>query len=195
MLTEQDLRTLLEAGITNIETLASVAAAFLRAHPIYPVQPTSNALSEQEEAFLLQGGAAGVGTYDKEGAAQNITVIAAEYAQMVATSLSQQQAARRLGVSTSRVRQRLDNGSLYAVDGPAGRVCPKFQFADGGTLPGLEAVLGVISAGAHPVVVQRFFLTPSADLESDTLDQALCPRDWLLTGHSPDAVILLAREL
>ena len=195
MLAEKDLRTLQEAGITNIETLASAAAAFLRAHPIYTVQPMPNALSEQEEAFLLQGGADGVGAYNKCSTAENITTIAGEYAQMVATAYSQQEVAKRLGVSTSRIRQRLDNGSLFAVDGPAGRVCPKFQFAEGSTIPGLEAVLGVMSKEAHPVAVQRFFLTVSPDLESETLGWAVSPRDWLLTGHSPDPVILLAREL
>jgi len=195
MLAEQDLRTLKEAGITNIETLASAAAAFLRAHPIYSVQPMPNALSEQEEAFLRQGGAVGVGVYSKRSATENVAIIAGEYAQMVATASSQQEAAKRLGVSTSRIRQRLDSGSLYAVDGPSGRVCPQFQFADGGTLPGLEAVLGVMSKEAHPVAVQRFFLTVSPDLESDTLGRTLSPRDWLLTGHSPEPVILLAREL
>ncbi len=195
MLAEQDLRTLQEAGITNIETLASTAAAFLRAHPIYTVQPMPNALSEQEEAFLLQGGAKGVGVYNKDSTAENVTTIAAEYAQMVATAYNQQEIAKRLGVSTSRIRQRLDNGSLFAIDGPAGRVCPKFQFTDDSTLPKLEAVLKMISKQAHPVAVQRFFLTVSPDLESDTLKQALSPRDWLLTGHSPKPILLLAREL
>lgn len=195
MLAEQDVRTLQEAGINNIETLASAAAAFLRAHPIYTVPLMPNALSEQEETFLLQGGAVGVGGTNKDAAAENVTIIAGEYAQMVATALSQQEVARRLGVSTSRIRQRLDNGSLYAIDGPSGRICPQFQIADGSTLPGLEAVLEVISREAHPVVVQRFFLTVSPDLESDTLGQTLSPRDWLLTGHSLEPVKLLAQEL
>jgi hypothetical protein len=195
MLAEQDLRTLREAGINNIEMLASAAAAFLREHPIYTVLPMPNALSEQEDAFLREGGAAGVGGYNKRSAAENVAIIAGEYAQMVATSHSQRDAAKRLGVSTSRIRQRLDSGSLYAVDGPAGRVCPQFQFVDDGTLSGLETVLGVMNKDAHPVVVQRFFLTVSPDLESDTLGCALSPRDWLLTGHSPEPVKLLALEL
>lgn len=51
MLTEADRTTLAEAGITNIDRLASAAAAFLRAHPIYEVPPVINALSETEESF------------------------------------------------------------------------------------------------------------------------------------------------
>ncbi len=194
MLSEQDRRTLEAAGI-NIEEIAAAAAAFIRAHPIYSVQPMPNALSEQEEAFLRQGGAAGIGTCDKDSVAENVTILAAEYAQMVATAYSQREVAKNLGVSTSRVRQRLDGGSLYAVESPAGRVCPRFQFSDHGTLPALEAVLAAISKDAHPVAVQRFFLTVSPDLESETANGALCPRDWLRTGHAPEAVIMLAREL
>lgn len=195
MLAEKDLRTLEAAGITRVETLVSAAAAFLRAHPIYPLQPMVNALSEREEAYLRQGGAVGVGAYNARGAGENVATIAGEYAQMVATAYGQQSAARHLGVSTSRIRQRLDSGSLYAIDGPSGRICPAFQFAEDGTLPGLEAVLRAISTDAHPVTVQRFFLTVSPDLVSDTLGRALSPRDWLLTGHSPEPVMLLAREL
>lgn len=195
MLPEKDLRTLQEAGIKDIESLASAAAAFLREHPIHTVAPMPNALGEQEEDFLRQGGAVGVGQYDKASAAQNITVIAGEYAQMVSTAYSQKEVAYRLAVSTSRVRQRIDGGSLFSLDGLGGRVCPRWQFADGGTLPGLEQVLAAISKGAHPVAVQRFFLTETTDLESDTLKRSVCPRDWLLTGHSPEAVVLLAAEL
>ena len=118
MLADKDLRTLEEAGITNIETLASAAAAFLRAHPIYSVQPMPNALSVQEEAFLLRAGAAGVRVYNQRSAAENVTIVAGEYAQMVATASSQQEAAGRLSVSTSRIWQRIS----HYIDGVAGAV-------------------------------------------------------------------------
>ena len=195
MLADRDVVTLRKAGIVDIETLASAAAAFLRKHPIYTSKPMLNALSEQEEAFLRQGGAAGLSDYDPSSATRNITVIAAEYAQMVSSADTQKQVAQRLGVSTGRVRQRLDSGSLYAIDGPSGRVCPQWQFVDSGTLPGLERVLPSISEKAHPVAVQRFFLKENPDLESNIQGQAISPRDWLLTGHSPETVVLLAREL
>jgi hypothetical protein len=195
MLAEQDIRTLHAAGIDDIESLAAAAAAFLREHPIYSIIPMPNALSDQEEAFLRQGGAAGVGRYDASSATRNVTSLAAEYAQMVSTAYTQKEVAERLGVSTSRVRQRIDGGSLYSIPGPGGRVCPRWQFSDSATLPGLEQVLATINIDAHPVAVQRFFLTETADLESDSLMRALSPRDWLLTGHPAEAVALLARDL
>ena len=195
MITKSDRNTLAEAGITDIESLAATAAAFLRAHPIYPAEPVTNALSPQEEDFLRLGGAVGVGTYNAHQAARNVAVIAGEFAQMVATALSQKAVAALLGVSTSRIRQKLESGMLYAVQGPGGRVCPRFQFGQSGTLPGLEGVLRAISPQAHPVAIQRFFLSEHPDLESEELGRALSPRDWLLSGHPNEPVIELASEI
>jgi hypothetical protein len=195
MISEYDMYTLRQAGIASIDALASAAAAFLREHSIAGAEPMLNALSEQEEDFLRQGGAAGVDVYDPSITARNVTVIAAEYAQMVAAAYTQKEAAECLGVGASRIRQRIDAGTLYAIDGPGGRVCPRWQFSAGGTLPGLERVLEAIGKEAHPLAVQRFFLAASPDLESKLQGQALSPRDWLLTGHSPEPVALLAREL
>ena len=52
MLTEADRSTLARAGITDIDSLAAAAAAFLRAHPIHETAPVTNALSHAEEIFL-----------------------------------------------------------------------------------------------------------------------------------------------
>ena len=195
MLTEADRTTLAEAGITNIDRLASAAAAFLRAHPIYEVPPVTNALSETEESFLRDAGARGVGAWSDDSAADNVAVIAGEFAQMVTTALSQKEVAELLGVSTSRIRQKLEAGELYAVRTTGGRVCPRFQFGPGGTLPGLESVLRALRPEAHPVAVQRFFMEVHPDLESEALNRALSPHEWLLTGHSPETLVVLAREV
>lgn len=192
MISHQDLLTLEQAGI-ELEALASAAASYIRSHPA--TIPITNAFSEQEEGFLRNGGAVGLGSDEHTAVTENVAIIAQEFAQMLATSYTQKEVAKLLRVSTSRVRQRIDHGTLYAINGPAGRVCPRFQFADNSTIPRLEDVLSVINSKAHPVAVYRFFVTASPDLESDILNKALSPRDWLLTGHSPDPVILLAKEL
>ena len=102
MLSEADRTTLAKAGITNIDRLASAAAAFLRAHPIYEAPPLTNALSEAEEAFLRGAGARGVGSWSDEAAADNVAVIAGEFAQMVTTAFSQKEVADLLGVKIGR---------------------------------------------------------------------------------------------
>ena len=192
MLAEQDRRTFADAGILDPEDILIAAASFLRRYAVTTAAP--NALSEVEADWLRQSGAEGVDTAI-QAPTTNLATVAGEYAQMVATALSQQQVADYLQVSTARVRQHIDAHSLYAIEGPNGRVCPHFQFWQGATLPGLDAVIAAINSAAHPVVVQRFFLSVSLDLESDLVGGALSPRDWLLAGHGAEAVVTLAHEL
>ncbi|MDO8863263.1 hypothetical protein Q6D67_16275 [Haliea sp. E1-2-M8] len=195
MLTEADRSTLARAGITDIDRLAAAAAAFLRAHPIYETAPVINALSQTEETFLRDAGARGVGTWSEGAAADNVAVIAGEFAQMVTTALSQKAVADLLGVGTSRIRQKLEAAELYAIRSTGGRVCPAFQFGPTGALPGLEAVLRALRPEVHPVAVQRFFRNVHPDLESETLNRALSPQEWLLTGHPVAAVVALASDV
>lgn len=194
MLARRDDETLREAGVKEADILTA-AAAFLREHPIRLVPNASNALTASEVAFLKEGGASGVDGNDAQVQADNLVVITSEYAQMAASSLTQKETAELLGVSTSRIRQRLDANSLYSIDNGNGRVCPRFQFAEHQTLPGLDVLLKCISRDVHPVAVQRFFLTNNPDLISSEVSSPMSPRDWMLSGHSIDPVCGLAAEL
>ena len=190
----RDLLALREAGITDVAALIGAAADFVRRHPIHDRDPGSSPLSEREEAFLRACGADGLDGVTRAGR-DNLARVAGEYAQLVASALSVRQTAERLGVSPSRVRQRILERSLYAFDGPSGRILPRFQFAGDGALPGLAEVLRAINSEAHPLAVESFFLEPTPDLEPDRVGEALSPHDWLLSGHSVQPVLMLAREL
>ncbi|VAX14570.1 hypothetical protein MNBD_GAMMA24-1592 [hydrothermal vent metagenome] len=190
----EDRRTLEEANI-DVDDLISEAAAIVRQTDLFLRNPLTDALSEQEAAFLRRGGAVGLDEPLKDRSRKNIMVIASEYAEMVAHAYTQKEVADLLKVTTSRIRQRIDAGTLYSIESNRGRVCPRWQFSQAATLPGIERVLKAISSKAHPVAVQHFFLSISADLESPTLNQTLSPRDWLISGHNPDAVVILANEL
>ena len=152
-------------------------------------------LTAPEEYFLRQSGVLDIDQPNPDSIVLNITRVANEYTAMVVAADSQKAAVNRLGVSTGRIRQKIREGSLYAINGPGGRVCPRWQFHDNCVLPGLVPVLAAIGEEAHPVAVQRFFLTVSPDLESPALGSALSPREWLVTGHAPEPVIDLARAL
>lgn len=195
MLPERDRQTLFEAGIEDPESVEIAAAQFVREHPLYAPVMMNGALIEHEEDYLRSSGAVGVDEPDQKSIIRNITLVASEYATMVASAYSQKAVAKQLGVSTSRIRQKIRDGSLYAISGSGGRVCPRWQFYESGTLPGIEYVLAAISKEAHPVAVQRLFLNVSPDLESPALGTVVSPRDWLITGHSPDNVIVLAQAL
>ncbi|RKF13546.1 hypothetical protein D6850_14765 [Roseovarius spongiae] len=90
-------------------------------------------------------------------------------------------AARRMGVSDARLRQRIAAGSLMAVHRPHGRgwLIPTFQLTDTGEVPHLGRTL--LAAG-RPISAQamaRLFRTPREDLDGHS------PRDWLIAGNDP----------
>lgn len=176
------------------EAVTDAAAAFIRLHPLYTFPPTSKDLSEHELRILEEGGFPKVP--DRVSLGENLAIVAGEVGVMIASALTQSQAAQLLGVDQSRIRQRISQGTLYTIAGGNNvKVLPRFQFTADGVLPGLEKVLAVINKEAHPIAVQRFFLTVSSDLFSAELQANLTPRDWLITGHSPDAVVRMAADL
>ena len=220
MLRNDTLAILQHAGIDSLDALAEAAADFVRCHPLLDVAPIYNGLSEAEEEFLVQGGALGIGavlkegavlkasaesmegavskgggTLSKSGATDNLTRVAAEYAAMVSQADTLKRVLDRLGVGSSRIRQRIQERSLYTLEAAEGRVFPRFQFDNDHTIPNLEIVLQHISKKAHPVAVQRFFTSPHPDLESDMVAGAMSPRDWLVSGHPVEPVMRLAQEL
>ena len=191
----QDLDVLHRAGIDDVDVLIHAAAQFVREH--LPTRPaTSPPLSARERRLLRDAGAAGLDGDEPEPALQaGPADIVGQYAQLVAGAYSAAEVGARLGVVASRIRQRVTERSLYAVDGPDGRVFPAFQFGPSGALPGLGKVLAAIDPSVHPITVERFFLAPTVDLESAVTDGPLSPRDWLLAALPVDEVVLLARDL
>ena len=120
---------------------------------------------------------------------------AKQYAAMVASSLTAQEAASRLGLDSSRIRQRLAARTLYGIRVGHGWRIPIFQFEGDSLVPGLADVLPRMPEAVHPLVLQNFFLTPNPDLVTGRNESPLSPRDWLLSGASPTAVGALIAEL
>jgi hypothetical protein len=124
---------------------------------------------------------------------------AAELAALLGTSPSTAQAAERLGVDPSRIRQRLtaQPPTLYGIRRGNGWVVPEFQFDGDRLLPGIGEVAAQLDPDLHPAAVVRWFTTPHPDLVAENSDDApaLSPRDWLRLGFPPRAVADLAAEL
>ena len=189
----QDLDVLHRAGIDDVDVLIRAAAQFVREH-LPSRHAASPPLSAHERRLLRDAGAVGLDGDEPEPALQaGPADVVGQYARLVAGARSAVETASRLGVAASRVGQRVTERSLYAIDGPDGPVFPAFQFGPSGTLPGLGRVLAAIDSSVHPITVERFFLTPTVDLESDVAGGPLSPRDWLLTALPVDDVVLLAR--
>ena len=117
----------------------------------------------------------------------------ADYMRLIETALSVTEAAQRLGVNPSRVRQRLAARTLYGIKRDGEWRLPAFQFTASGEVPRLSDVLPLLDPGLDPVSIFLWFTSPDADLEIG--GQAVSPRDWLLSGRSPDPVAALAHDL
>ena len=121
---------------------------------------------------------------------------AARYAALLASSLTTGEAAGLLGVSEGRVRQRLKEGTLYGVKAGRENRLPAFQFEGAGEVPGMGRVVRALRPGAHPVGVSNFFVGPNPDLFLDEGEERrVSPREWLLSGGDPGALVVLAEEL
>lgn len=114
------------------------------------------------------------------------------YRQLLDTALSTAEAAVRLHVDDSRVRQRLSARTLLSHRVGTAHRLPKFQFTDDGELPGWSKVAPLVASSWHPVAIERFFTSPHVDLVLD--DEQVSPREWLLAGGAPDIVAALAGE-
>lgn len=95
------------------------------------------------------------------------------------------EAARRLGVTDGRLRQRISDKSLMGIRRPHGRkgwLIPAFQLTETGEVPHVGDILRNLRRPYSADSLDAFFSNPSASLGGQT------PRAWLLGGGPPQAV-------
>lgn len=117
-----------------------------------------------------------------------------ELATVIASGLTTRQAAERLGVSRSRISQRLADRELFAFRVDSRLVIPSFQFQGDGLVPGISQVNRALPPTRHPLTVVRWFNTPQPELEVDD-GRPLTPLEWLSQGGDPSVVCGLAELL
>ncbi len=122
-----------------------------------------------------------------------IAGLAAAHAELVTKSLTVATAAKRLGVDTSRVRQRIYARSLYGFKHRGAWLVPAFQLDGKRLVAGLEAVVPKLAPTLHPVAVSRWFTSPDDDLVLG--EQAVSPIVWLSSGGPPEVVAALAEAI
>ncbi len=142
-----------------------------------------------------------------DSAAQNRGVLAAETVEtapdlpgtlmeLQEQSLSTAEAAARLGVNSSRIRQRLLARTLYGFKDHSSWRIPEFQFEGDHLVPGVESVFPEIRLSASPVTVARWFVLPWEDLVVDEeRETVVSPKTWLLQGRDPAPVIAQAHVI
>jgi hypothetical protein len=109
---------------------------------------------------------------------------ASRRARMIETALPLAEAARRMNVSGSRLRQRIGEGTLVAIQRPHGRgwLIPAFQITEKGELPYLARVLSARQRSVGADTLARVFELPNEELNGRS------PRDWLAAGGAPAPV-------
>lgn len=118
---------------------------------------------------------------------------AAVFAGLLDAALTVTEAAGRLRVSTGRIRQRLDERTLYGVKLTGQWRLLTFQFTEAGLVPGVDVVLQALRPGLHPVALWTWFTRPYPDLEVD--DEPVGPRQWLVSGGDPHVAAAIAADL
>ncbi|GAA3869679.1 hypothetical protein GCM10022243_38910 [Saccharothrix violaceirubra] len=175
--------------VTPDEFLDLVADAARRLAPPHP-EPAGYFTPDQRAALTDVGlDLSPVTGRDDRSRAR--TVVA--HAVLRDSALSVAEAARTLGVDTSRVRHRLGVGRLVGWKDRGSWRLPAWQFAGAGVLPGLEVVLAAVPADQPALVVAGFMTTPQEDLPVDGVPAA--PRDWLLAGGEAARVAALVAGL
>ncbi len=153
----------------------------------------ASTLTEPEGAALAKGGVEPVS--DEEALLVDAQAAAA-YQRLRATSLGVEEAARRLGVNASRVRQRLGERSLYGLKDGSTWLLPAFQFLADGLVPGVDVVVRRLPSDIGPLAVARWFSNPNSDLcTRDEEERPLTPLRWLLGGNPPERAAELAAAL
>jgi excisionase family DNA binding protein len=150
-------------------------------------------LSQAEQDVLTAGG---VGPVSRERVQVAEALGAVAYQRLLDTTVTVEEAAERLNVNQSRIRQRLVERSLYGIkDGHTWRL-PAFQFDRTGLVPGIDVVLRALPADIGPVAVARWLAAPNPDLcTRDREERPLAPLQWLLSGNPPEAAAALAAVL
>ncbi|HEV8636439.1 MAG TPA: helix-turn-helix domain-containing protein [Chloroflexota bacterium] len=184
-----DAAALERAGITARpeEFARLVFAAIQEVAPHRAVAP-GHGLTAEELAALRRGGVDPLrvppGATDLAGP---VAGGASRYAALLATSLSVPEAAGRLGVDESRVRQRIHARTVYAVKPGARWRLPAFQFVGDRLVPGIDRVVPRLDPALSPLTVFAWFTRPSPNLVAPD-GEAWSPLDWLAAGHPVEPV-------
>jgi hypothetical protein len=188
------LRELLERrlGVDEAEFAAALAEFADRAGPlaVVEIRPVDYFGDRQQRALRTLGASL---TPLRSGELGPIAALAAAQAELVGKSLSVAEVAKRLGVDTSRVRQRIYGRSLYAFKRGGAWLVPAFQLDGGKLVEGLDQIVAKLAPDLHPVAVSRWLTTPNPDLLVG--GEAVSPIAWLASGGPTEPVAALAGSI
>ena len=178
---------------TAPETLNAALRQVLDAMPTMLYGDLSGELTEAEREVLISGGV----RLDAKLAGDPLAATTVQFAALVSTSLTTKEAAKRLSIPESRIRQMIARRTLYSVLLNSRRRIPAFQFTpNGGLVPNITKVNAALPEDLHPVELQAWYTQPHVDLFlGDDVDARVSPLDWLRSGGEVHRLTQLARWL
>lgn len=177
------------------ELNAALAQAIDELRPSLP-GAASEELTEAELGLLNQLGVA----VDAETEGDDpVLSMVLSHAALVETGWSVTETAKRIGLSSGRVRQLLGNRELYGFHSEGRWVIPAFQFRRGTAgwklLEGIRTVNRALPGDLHPTEVVAWYRTPEPELVDDESVTAPTPLEWLGAGRSPDVLAAQAESV
>jgi hypothetical protein len=149
-------------------------------------------LTTTEIDYLEQHG--GV-TDDREALVKSRVAAAVREDTVERESMTVEQAAELMQISTSRVRHRIKEGSVYAYPSRGrgiGRKIPYWQFHGPEPVPHLATVLNALPERFRPSDIRAFALNAEVD---DPDNGVIVPMlDWLCEGGDPELARALAES-
>lgn len=183
----------IEVAPTELDSMVREAVMMLSRSLVSP--SLQSGLIAQEEDALERGG------FDPVprdlGREDPLARSAALITALLRTGLSTTEAAERLGVDPSRIRQRLTSRprTLYGIRSKKGWHLPAFQFGNDSLVPGIEQVFAALDPRLDPVSVHRWFTMPCSDLVNEERDEPLSPLEWLQVRLPVEEVVAIAKHL
>ena len=154
-------------------------------------EPTEG-LTESEREVLKQGGL----RLERTSTRDLVSETALEYAELVASSMGSSEAAKRLGVTPTRVRQMIGECEIYSFILNGKRLIPRFQFQETALISNIRLVNRALNQNLHPVGVWAWFHEANSELAIDSSSAIqLSPLQWLSEGRDPNALVFLAENL
>lgn len=154
---------------------------------------TTTELSVDERQVLVDAGV----DLNAPPRSNPLAATAALHAAIIDTSLTTNQAAKRMSMPVDRVRQMIARRTLYSVQLDNRRYIPLFQFDKvGGLVGNITKVNVALPVDLHPVDVYDWYTKPDPDLfAGDDVDEPMSPLAWLGCGGEVKSVLVLVRRL
>lgn len=155
-------------------------------------EASSIGLTAAEQAALIAAGLRLERTSGRDLVAES----AVRFAALAEHSLTAEQVAKKIGMTSSRVRQLIATRELYSFRLDGKRLVPDFQIRDGALVPNIGEVNQAIPETMHPLGVYSFYHLENVDLLVDDEQEVLrTPLDWLIEGRDPTHVVFMAEHL